>query len=60
MKDDIYELDELIKALENIKNNGDGALSFPKALYCLALEIKKIKENTKGITTKNGCVRIEA
>ena len=43
INDDIYTLDELIKTLELIKENGEGELNFAKAYYCLALEIKKLK-----------------
>jgi hypothetical protein len=43
MKKDIYSLDELINILEDIKDKGEGNLNFPKAFYCLAKEIEKIK-----------------
>jgi len=43
MENDIYSLDELIKILEEIKENGEGNLNFAKAFYCLAKEIEKIK-----------------
>jgi hypothetical protein len=44
---DIYELDELIDKLEQIQLNSSGNLNFPKALYTLCMEIKKIKEKLK-------------
>lgn len=43
MDKEIYDLDELIEILEDIKNNGEGILNFPKAFYCLAKEIGEIK-----------------
>ena len=42
---DIYDLDELIERLEEIREKGDGNLNFPKAIYCLAKEIQEIKTN---------------
>jgi hypothetical protein len=42
MKDE-YTLEELIKTLEVIKKNDSGPFNFPKAIYCLAKEIKKLK-----------------
>lgn|GEM_PF-4846521 len=44
MANDYYELDELMEVLEEIKKNGEGTLNFPKAIYCLAKEIEKIKQ----------------
>ncbi len=41
--EDEYNLVELIELLEKIKHQGDGVLNFPKALYCLAKELEKIK-----------------
>ena len=41
---DIYTLQELIKSLEKIKEQGSGTINFPKALYCIALEIDKLKK----------------
>ncbi len=38
-----YELGELIAALEVVRAGG-GPLNFPRAIYTLALEIKKINE----------------
>lgn len=43
MNESYQDLNELIERLEKIKSDGEGHLSFPKALYILALEIKKIK-----------------
>jgi len=44
---DTYKLDELIDKLEKIRKDQEGVLSCPKALYCLCLEIKEIKEMLK-------------
>lgn len=43
--EDIYTLNELIKTLEIVRKNGEVLLNIPKALYCLAQEIKSMKEN---------------
>lgn len=40
--DDVYTLDLLLERLNDIKDNGEGDLNFPSAIYCLALEIKKL------------------
>ena len=42
-KNDLYTIQELLEALESIKENGHGDLNFSKAFYCLAKEIQKIK-----------------
>lgn len=42
--DDIYQLDELIGKLEDIHSGIDSALNIPKAIYSLAIEIRKIKQ----------------
>lgn len=42
-----YEnLEDLIKNLEKIKEEGAGALNIPKALYILCLEIQKLKQDS--------------
>lgn len=41
---EIYSLDKLISLLEQIRKDGEGILNFPSAFYCLALEIKTLKE----------------
>jgi len=43
MENNLYSLDELIEVLEEIKKNGDGNLNFPKAFYCIAMELKELK-----------------
>ena len=40
---DIYKFDDLLNRLEKIRKNGGGALNYPNAFYCLALEIAKLK-----------------
>jgi len=45
MRLDTYTFEELMTCLEEIKNEGHGDLSFPKAIYCLAKEIEKLKES---------------
>jgi hypothetical protein len=63
INDDFYSLDDLIECLEDIKEKGHGELNFPKAFYCLALEIRKLKqqsleykmiEDAKIFTDENG------
>ena len=44
MGDYYSDLDDLIKKLEECKENGHGPICGPQAIYLLALEIKKIKE----------------
>jgi hypothetical protein len=41
---DRYTLEELILRLENIRFSLESHLNLPKALYSLALEIKKLKK----------------
>lgn len=41
---DKYNLEYLIELLEEIKKNGEGNFNFPKAIYTLALEIKRLKD----------------
>lgn len=41
---DIYSLNELISCLEQIRDDGEGLLNFPKAFYCLAKEIEKLSD----------------
>lgn len=43
MNPDLYELHELIDLLEEIKNEGQGTMSLPKAIYCLAKEMEELK-----------------
>jgi hypothetical protein len=43
MSDDDYDLYHLIETLEEIKEDGQGSLNMPKAIYCLAKEIAEIK-----------------
>lgn len=43
----LYTLEDLIRVLEKIREHGSGDLNFPKAIYCLALEIQKIKEKNE-------------
>lgn len=43
-EDDVYELQELIERLEIIRHQGEGGLSYAKAIYCLAKEIEKIQK----------------
>lgn len=45
MDQDLYELDDLIKRLEDIKYKKEGHLNYPKAFLTLALEIKNLKES---------------
>jgi hypothetical protein len=49
---DEYTIGTLIEALESIKENGQGDLNFPKAFYCLAKEIKKIKDYLRSHKTQ--------
>jgi len=44
---EIYEIDELIQILENIKKIGHGEYSSPKAHYCLAQAIKCLEKAIK-------------
>jgi hypothetical protein len=39
----IYDLEELIEKLEDIRTGAGNSLNFPNALLCLAKEIKKLK-----------------
>jgi hypothetical protein len=48
MTKETYDLNELIDILENMKNKGEGTLNLPKAVYCLAKEIEKIKQLISG------------
>lgn len=51
-----YEsLDQLITLLDEIKASGSGSLSYPKALYLIANELKKLidKSENKHIEAKN-------
>lgn len=43
MSDD-KDLDDLIKRLEKIRYEGHGEISFTKAIYLLANEIKELKD----------------
>jgi hypothetical protein len=43
MAKEIYDFDELISILEVMKITGEGTLNVPKAVYCLAKEIEKLK-----------------
>lgn len=45
----LYTLEDLIRVLEKIREHGSGDLNFPKAIYCLALEIQKIKEKNENL-----------
>ncbi len=47
MKDDFFELEELIGALQGCVNTGRDDNHIAVSLLCLALEIKKLKENDK-------------
>ncbi len=42
--EDLYSLDKLIEMLEEMRKNGGGQLSIPKAIYCLAKEIEKVQK----------------
>ena len=42
-QDEYKDLDELIGVIENIKEKGNGPLSYPKALYLLAKELRALK-----------------
>jgi hypothetical protein len=44
MEEDIYDLDELIERLEEIRDGFSSKLNHPKAFLSLATEIKKIKQ----------------
>jgi hypothetical protein len=44
-----YELLELFVALDKIRVKGSGDLNFVSALYCLAMEIKKIDRHLADI-----------
>ena len=44
MNETYENIDELIEVLEKIKTEGTGPLSFPKALYLIASEIKEIND----------------
>lgn len=46
-KIETYQLDELIHKLEDIYRQEDDTLNLPKALYTLALEIRKLKPETE-------------
>ncbi len=48
-ENDLYSLEKLIKVLETIKENGSGHINYPKSIYCLALEIRTLKETLNGI-----------
>lgn len=53
-KEDCYDLDDLIKRLEKIRDMQDGGyINFPKAFYTLALEIKSLHEKIK--STSQSC-----
>lgn len=39
-----YELDELIKRCEKIRDDGDGPINFVKAFYTLAKEIEHLQK----------------
>lgn len=44
MEDEPYiDIEHLIKLLEKIRDEGSGFISFPKAIYLLALEIRNLK-----------------
>ena len=45
MNDTYENIEQLIEILEKIKMEGNGPLSFPKAIYLISLEIKEIKDN---------------
>jgi len=45
---DIYTLNEVIEALEEIEKHGHGDLNVAKALMTLALEIKKLNDGSGG------------
>lgn len=49
MSNEYEDLDELIKQIEEIKENGAGRLSLCKALYLVAKEIKEMKDLNKRI-----------
>jgi hypothetical protein len=42
---DKYELLQLLQLLEQIKNDGEGYINIPKALYSLALAIKDLEDS---------------
>lgn len=44
MEEDIYDLDELIERLKEIRDGFSSKLNHPKAFLSLAKEIKKIKQ----------------
>lgn len=44
MSETYKDIEELIKILEKIREDGEGYLNFPQAIYLLALEIQKIKK----------------
>ncbi len=41
-ENDLYTLDQLIKILEKMRDEGEGDINFAKALYTLSLEIRDI------------------
>lgn len=44
MDDDFYTLNEVIEILEHMKEKKSGIINLPKTAYCLALEIRELKE----------------
>ncbi len=58
MNDDIYELEDLIEAMYFCVNQGRDDNHIIKAILTLSLEIKKLKENTRGITRNGDTLRI--
>lgn len=46
-EDKLYTLEELISILEEMRDGKVYAINVPKAFYCVALEIKKLKEEKK-------------
>lgn len=42
--DELYNLDGLIDILEECREQNSGIINWPKACYCLCLEIRKLKE----------------